>query len=118
MSCTNKQGYEQPYSFEDILMLSTQQWEMNSDQEEYENFRNDWILFNNLNSSDEKDACYKLGSNTEQMILVQNSNGTIQYVIPENKNDKTECFVKIYLGKKYPKPPFSPFYHLMEKRGE
>lgn len=106
------------YSFEVVKQEATSQWEKYRDSEAYAQFKNDWLSFNNANHVDEKGNCYSKGGPTEVVILIQNRMGTIQNVVVENDNKKTRCFKKAFLGEKYPKPPFAPFYHYMIMQGE
>lgn len=118
LSCSSNIPIKDIYSFEVVEQQATAQWEKYRDTEEYAQFNNDWLSFNNANQIDEKGHCYLIGGPTEVIILIQNRLGTIQNVVVENDNKKTRCFKEAFIGKKYPKPPFSPFYHYMIMKGE
>lgn len=110
-SCKSQDPIKDPYSFVNVKRLAVQQWKEHKDDEKYANFTNEWLMFNNTNSIDSKGKCYLLSDKKEEIILVQNQLGTIQYLIAENENEKTQCFRKTFVGQKYPHPPFAPFFH-------
>jgi hypothetical protein len=110
-SCKTQDSIKDPYSFGSAKQFAVQQWKEHKDDEKYANFTNEWLMFNNTNSIDSKGKCYLLGDNKEEIILVQNQLGTIQYLIAENENEKTQCFREAFVGQKYPRPPFAPFFH-------
>lgn len=112
-SCVGPVIKKAPYTFETLDRLSDEQWAKHRNDDEYVRFSTDWLLFNNANRIDQKGDCYSLGGATEDLILVQNEQGVIQYVVPEHENEKTRCFQAVFLEQKYPTPPFAPFYHYM-----
>jgi hypothetical protein len=63
---------------------------------------------------DEQGGCYeKPGSGITQIVTID-KNGVITSVVSNVENQKSECFRSLYLGKKFPQPPFAPIYDKME----
>jgi len=101
------------YSFETVDRLADQQWAEYKDDDRHSAFNTDWLLFNNANGIDQKNGCYVLGSDVEDLILIQNSEGVIQHVVLKRSTPKSECFKEVFLGVRYPAPPVAPYYHFM-----
>jgi hypothetical protein len=117
-SCSLRSIDERRYTYDDVKPLFERQRIDNREDENYKKFTTDWLLHNNSHGIDEKNNCYALGIPTENLILILNDAGVVQHVVTENQTEKAQCFVEVFRGEKYPKPPFSPFYvHLsMETR--
>ena len=64
------------------------------------------------------EQCHKQAAKAKrksfEAIAVVNSSGRITafHTLPKNKN--YACFVRNMVGKKYPKPPVSPFYEVIQ----
>jgi hypothetical protein len=74
------------------------------------------VEFNYEYRIDEQGGCYKKGSLPVKLVTTTNSEGVITSVVANVSNPKSECFKKVLLGVKFPKPPYAPFYDHWEMR--
>ncbi|MES2674111.1 MAG: hypothetical protein V4660_07720 [Pseudomonadota bacterium] len=58
----------------------------------------------------ESNKCYLLPGGGVTLVMMINKQGTIDLVLAEKENSKTECYRKTYLGTKYEKPEVFPLY--------
>lgn len=102
-------------AFQDDFFVANEKWKAQSQLKNPERMKylEAVLEIDNSKNQDEVDGCYYLGSGGITQIIVINSDGVVDEVISESKSEKSECFKKVYLGLKYPKPPFSPIYDKM-----
>ncbi|MFA6903563.1 MAG: hypothetical protein WC236_10815 [Gallionellaceae bacterium] len=64
------------------------------------------------------EQCHKQAAKAKrksfEAIAVVNSSGSITAFHTMPKNNNYACFTRNMIGKKYPKPPVSPFYELIQ----
>lgn len=114
-ACASQRGAAPAsWSFGELDRLSTRQWEEHEHDQPYARYNTEWLLFNNANKIDERGGCYDIPGGPDDLVLVQNSAGEIQHAVPRVDNARSRCFAAVYLGVKYPPPPFSPFFHFMQ----
>jgi hypothetical protein len=113
MGCAGQLPTTETASYATVFAVAEEQWTQNHETEEFVSFQTAWLEFNNSNRIDEQGNCYALSEQSEVIVLVQDAHGVIQDVVPRNANRKTACFAEVFLGQKYPAPPFAPFYHIM-----
>ena len=104
--------------FKTVEKLALSQIKSKKDTLNYQNFMRDWLAFHNNNKIDELNSCYKKGSGKHVIILVQDESGKVEHVATKSDNKLSRCFRKLYIGRTFPKPPYSPFYHHMTMLGQ
>lgn len=67
------------------------------------------ISFNRKHNISEKEDCFMLDGEI-LLITITDINGVIQKAIPRTENKKSECYVKIFQGQKFPAPPYAPIF--------
>jgi hypothetical protein len=116
-SCNNKNEEHLTNNFYTLKKEYEDQRNKLHDEENYQAYMSEWFTYNNENEIDRRNGCYFLGEEVEKIVLVMDKNGTINNVAIENENEMAKCFQKTFFGVTYPKPPFYPFYHLMNMKG-
>jgi hypothetical protein len=72
-----------------------------------------WANFNNANKLDEKDGCYFKANGETSQILVIDKAGVVVSYFADPENGRSQCWRKTYMGVKFPRPPFAPYYHYL-----
>lgn len=67
------------------------------------------ISFNRKHNISEKGDCYSFDGEV-LLITITDIDGVIQRAISRTENKKSECYVKIFEGQKFPAPPYAPFF--------
>lgn len=116
VACVAQQG-SQRSSFESAHLLFKEQWQEHRETEEYARYDAEWLRFNNANRIDEQGGCYALSRASVDLILVHNETGEVESVVPKQTSKKAECFVNVFRGRKYPAPPYAPFYQYLQMGG-
>lgn len=91
-------------------------WEDSKSNPGWLDYLNLAVEFNNEHRIDERGGCYKKGTLPVKLVTTTNSEGVITSVVANVSNPKSECFKKVLLGVKFPKPPYAPFYDHWEMR--
>jgi len=91
-------------------------WEDSKSNSGWLDYLNLAVEFNNEHRIDERGGCYKNGALPVKLVTTINSEGVITSVVANVSNSKSECFKKVLLGVKFPKPPYAPFYDHWEMR--
>lgn len=73
-----------------------------------------WVDFNNTQRLDERDGCYFKAEGPLVQILQMDASGKVVGYFSDNDNGRSRCWRSTFLGVTFPKPPFAPFYYLME----
>jgi hypothetical protein len=108
-ACATANPSAEAYSFDQANELAVREWMIHENNISYTKFSNAFFI-SVTRYSNETQKCQSLGKDKESIVLVQNESGEIRHAIAENDNKKTQCIREIFLGKIFPKPPFSPIY--------
>jgi hypothetical protein len=111
-SCSKKESTVLNH-YSELKTKQEQQWRLNKDADVYKNFFYEWLDFNNQTDLDDKRTCDVISKDDQSLVLVQDAEGIIIDVAYDKENEETKCFKTVFLGKKYPVPPYAPFYHYM-----
>lgn len=112
-----------------ILLITVTKFSFSTNSITFESAYNNWILsknnpgyidhlikittFNNKKRIDTSKDCYKKSGGIIELILTHNKDGVIISAVPKSQSHKANCLVNLYLGIKFPKPPYSPYYERM-----
>jgi activator of 2-hydroxyglutaryl-CoA dehydratase len=101
------------FASQEEFMTANEKWKAQKSNPDRMKYLNAVLEIDNKLNRDEQGGCYFVASGGITQIIVINSEGVVESVISESNSEKSECFKKIYLGLKYPKPPFAPIYDKM-----
>ena len=101
------------FASQEEFAAANEKWKAQKSNPDRMKYLNTVLEIDNKQNRDEQGGCYNVAPGGITQIIVINSEGIIESVISESKSEKSECFKKVYLGLKYPKPPFAPIYDKM-----
>jgi hypothetical protein len=112
-ACATLNPSAEAYSFDQANELAVREWVTHKNNIGYTKFSNAFFI-SVSRYSNEAQKCQLLGKDKEGIVLVQNEAGVIQHAISENENKKTQCVKEVFLGRTFPKPPFSPTFKALK----
>lgn len=110
LGCATQHSEQPSYSFEQANELALKQWKANKDNETYISFSNAFFIEVTRHSSSTIKKCQLMSNERQEIVLVQLNSGKIGQVIAKNETEKSRCVREIFIGKNFPKPPFSPIF--------
>jgi hypothetical protein len=96
------------FASQEDFTAANEKWKSQKSNPDRIKYLNAVLEIDNKLNRDEQGGCYFVVPGGITQIIVINSEGVYESVISESKGEKSECLKKIYLGLKYPKPPFAP----------